>query len=361
MRELEIEKVKVGALRSPLIMPFTISSGSHKILENVYLEITLKNGIKGFGEAPIASHITGESFSKTAENLKKFAVKTKGYSLSNYLRVIIKAEEELENNRAALFALQTAVCDAFCKSLKIPMWKFYGNKPKKVQTDITVVIGDEKTAFDFTQKMRKKGFKVFKIKVGSDFDSDIKRVLAVSKASQRSEIYLDANCAYSAKEALSFLSELGKKGVCPTVVEQPVKKEDLDGLKEVSRKSKSVVLADESAYSLNDAVRIIDKKAASGINIKLTKLGLLRAAEIRRLALSRGLKLMIGQMMESQLATFAALHFSLGSGGFDFLDLDTPYFLAGGIMSYPKNIMSSDGFYDMSSVKEGVGAQPKKR
>ncbi len=358
MKETAIRRVKVRKISAPLIMPFTISSGSHKNLENVLIEVELKNGIKGFGEAPIAAHITGEKIELTQKNLLSFGKKISGFEIENYWKLMIMAEEQLEKNRAALFAAQTAVIDAFCKTVRIPMWKLYGSKPFKAQTDITVVIGSAKDAFDFTLAMRRRGFKIFKIKVGTDFDADINRVMSAAKAAPGCEIYIDANCAYSAREALSFISELKKRGIPLSLVEQPVKKDDYCGLAEVSAKTDIPVLADESAYGLEDAARIIKGRLATGINIKLTKFGLLRAAEIRRLALACGVKLMIGQMMESQLATFAALHFALGSGGFDFLDLDTPYFLAKGLMKYPKKCAASNGVYDIRPVKEGAGVQP---
>lgn len=357
MRETAISNVVVRKLTAPLIMQFTIASGSHKNLENVFIEIELKNKIKGYGEAPIATHITGEDLDSTMKNLSFFANKIQGLEIENYLKILMMAEEYFEKNRAALFAVQTAVLDAFCKTLKIPIWKLYGAKPSKVQTDITVVIGSAKDAFNFTRLMRKRGFKIFKIKVGIDFDQDINRVISVAKAAPGCRIYIDANCAYSAKEALSFLSELKKRNIPLSLIEQPVEKDNYCGLAEVSAKAGILVIADESAYSLEDVIRIIKGKMSAGINIKLTKFGLLRSVEIRRLAIACGMKLMIGQMMESQLATFAALHFALGSGGFDFLDLDTPYFLAKQVIKYPQKCIASNGVYDIMPIKAGIGAQ----
>ncbi len=360
MKESIVKKVSVHTLKCPLIMPFTISSGSHKELENLLLKIELSDGTIGWGEAPIASHITGETIEKSAKNLRDFSHKIIGADIKNYLALLVKAEEFFEKNRSSLFAVQTAVMDAFCRFMAIPLWKLYGNKVSLGSTDITIVIGSEKDAFDFSLKMRARGFKIFKIKVGIDFDEDIKRVIAVKKAVKDCSIYLDANCAYSAKETISFISEIKKYGIVPEVLEQPVKKEDYEGLAFLSKKLKTAVVADESAYSLDDVSHMLRKNGVSGINIKMTKFGLLRAREIRQLAMAKGVKLMIGQMMESQLATFAALHFSMGSGGFDFLDLDTPYFLSAGVMSYDKKIISSSGIYNIGLVKKGIGAVPAK-
>ena len=59
------------------------------------------------------------------------------------------------------------------------------------------------------------------------------------------------------------------------------------------------------------------------------KTGLLHALEISRLTHAAGLKLMIGGMMESNLSMTASAHLAAGLGYFDFIDLDTPFFIKG--------------------------------
>ncbi len=100
---------------------------------------------------------------------------------------------------------------------------------------------------------------------------------------------------------------------------------------------------------LADALRIIKEKAAGAINVKLMKTGLVHALEISRLAHAAGVKLMIGGMMESNLAMTASAHLAAGLGYFDFIDLDTPFFIKGEAARNP--YLSSQGIYDLSKVK----------
>jgi L-alanine-DL-glutamate epimerase-like enolase superfamily enzyme len=93
------------------------------------------------------------------------------------------------------------------------------------------------------------------------------------------------------------------------------------------------------------------------VNIKLTKLGFLRAREVWALARSSGIKLMIGEMLESELASAAAAHFAGGLGGFDFIDLDTPFFIRDSGMR-GASFLSKDGVYSLGSVKSGIGVFP---
>ena len=87
------------------------------------------------------------------------------------------------------------------------------------------------------------------------------------------------------------------------------------------------------------------------------KSGIVQAREIALLAKAAGIKLMIGGMMESSLAMTASAHLASGLGGFDFIDLDTPFFIKPG---YDKNpYLSKNGVYDVRRVRAGIGIVPK--
>ncbi|MFZ2405086.1 MAG: enolase C-terminal domain-like protein, partial [Methylobacter sp.] len=133
-------------------------------------------------------------------------------------------------------------------------------------------------------------------------------------------------------------------------------KADWEGLKEVSRKSKVPVCADESASSLTDVRRIIKEKACPAVNIKLMKTGVVDAQRIACLCAKNGIELMIGAMMESSLATTASAHLACGLGVFRYIDLDTPFFIKQGFDSNP--YLNSCGVYDLSRVKAGIGIIP---
>src|SRR5262245_33542010 len=126
-------------------------------------------------------------------------------------------------------------------------------------------------------------------------------------------------------------------------------------MKKISRATKIPVCADESVRSLEDARRAIKKRLAPVINIKIMKSGVLHAHKIARLAQYHGVKLMIGGMMESSIAMTASAHLAAGLGGFDYIDLDTPFFIKYGLKGNP--YLSKKGEYDLRKVKEGIGVK----
>lgn len=108
--------------------------------------------------------------------------------------------------------------------------------------------------------------------------------------------------------------------VTPVLFEQPVHRDDWEGLGHVTQIAKSKygvsVAADESCRSLADVKEIVKRELADVINIKLAKVGVLGALEIIEFAKASGLDLMIGGMVETRLAMGFAGHLAAGLGGF---------------------------------------------
>ena len=146
--------------------------------------------------------------------------------------------------------------------------------------------------------------------------------------------------------------------ITSALLEQPVAKADWEGLKEVSRKLKIPVCADESASSLADCRRIIKEKACPAVNIKLMKTGLVDAQKIALLCAKNGIELMIGAMMESSLATTASAHLACGLGVFRYIDIDTSFFIKSGF-DHPNPYLNKRGVYDLRRVPAGIGIIPK--
>lgn len=353
MNTTVIKEVSMLPIRMRLMQEFATAKGTHKGLDNLLVRIILADGTKGLGEAAIATHITGETTEGTSKNLRQAGSWIIGRDVKDYAAISQRLHDELPHNKAALAAVEMAIMDALTKAMHIPLWRVFGTRPKKLATDITIVISGQDETEEKAKSFYTRGFRTFKVKVGRDFDADIKRVVAVRKIAKRSRILIDANQGYSASTTLRFLKCLEDAGVRPDLVEQPVPKGDWDGLKRVNRLSKVLVCADESVRSLSECRRAIREKAVGAINVKLMKSGLLEAREIALLAHKAGVKLMMGGMLETSLAMTAAAHLAAGLKVFDYIDLDTPFFIAGDLRRNP--YLNARGVYDLGRVKEGIG------
>jgi L-alanine-DL-glutamate epimerase-like enolase superfamily enzyme len=349
-----IRTCSVQPLQAPLKTPFRIASGQHDSLDNLLFRITLDNKISGYGEAAIATHITGETVPKTLAALKETAAALSGESIADYFSLIAGIKERLHDNHAALAAVEMAVLDAFTRTFRVPLWSLFANKPAyRFQTDITIVIGSIEEAYQAAVSWHRQGFRTFKIKIGKDKSLDTRRILAVHRAAPKAGIIIDANQAFTSTEILKLLADLRRQKVCPILLEQPVARADTDGLRRLTRLARIPVCADESARSLDDVTRLLRSKTVNAINIKLMKSGLLESAQIARVTHASGATLMIGAMMESSLAITAAAHFAAGMGCFSFIDLDTTFFIRGPLSRSP--YLDNHGHFNLSGCTPGTG------
>lgn len=112
-------------------------------------------------------------------------------------------------------------------------------------------------------------------------------------------------------------------GFTPILLEQPVHRDDWEGLGYVSQIARDrygvSVAADESCRSLADARKIVEENLAGVINIKLAKLGVVGALEVIDLVKASKLDLMIGGMVETRLAMGFAGHLAAGMGVFKYV------------------------------------------
>jgi L-Ala-D/L-Glu epimerase len=353
----KIMQCSVRTLAAPLNQPFRIASGQHDRMENALFTVELGDGTRGFGEAGVATHITGETLSETQHNLERMGDDLVGRSVSTYPAISAWLHERLPRNKSAVAAMEMALLDAFTRQMRIPLWQLFGSAPKKLATDITIVVADQAETVASARKFYRAGFRKFKIKIGRNAGLDLERVRSVHRWCPSSQILLDANQAFTPAAALDFVRELRKIGIIPSLLEQPVAKADWEGLREVAVKSRIPVCADETASSLENCWRLIREKVVPVINLKLMKTGILPSREIARWCRAKGVKLMIGAMMEGSLSSMAAAHLAAGMGCFDYIDLDTPFFIQ---RRHDRNpYLSSAGVYSLSLVKAGIGIVPK--
>jgi L-alanine-DL-glutamate epimerase-like enolase superfamily enzyme len=133
---------------------------------------------------------------------------------------------------------------------------------------------------------------------------------------------IDANAGWTLEEALEKIPQLAEIGV--EFIEQPLAKDNWEGMKILFEKSTLPLIADESCVSEHDVKKCYEH--FHGINIKLTKCsGLTPALRMIKEARSLGMKVMMGSMNESTIGSAAIAQFL---PQLDYADLDGPLLLS---------------------------------
>ena len=301
--------------------PFTIARGTQATAENVVVRVTDDEGTTGIGAAAPSAHY-GETADTVAAVLPDLLAVVEDAGDPHSLdRIERRLRETVRANPAARCAISIALHDLVGKRLDLPLYRYWGlDADETVSTSYTI-------GLDSIERMREKtatavdaGHSILKVKLGTERDREI--MAAVRDAASDARIRVDANEAWTPPEAVDMIETLAAFDV--EFVEQPVPVDSSDGLRYVHGRSALPIAADESCVTLADVPRIADR--ADIANIKLMKCGGLREAKrMIHAARAHGLEVMLGCMIESNVAIAAGCHLA---PLLDYADLDGSLLLA---------------------------------
>lgn len=355
MARTTIQNVVVEPLSIPLLEPFTIATGSVTSARNVLITLTLQDGSVGYGECAPFPPSTGESQETALAAAQGCAGLLKGQDAANWRQLARLIHSLYYAQATVCTGFEMAILDALTRSYGMPLYVFFGGASSAVETDLSIPIVTPDHGYELAQAAVKQGIRSIKIKVGGDVREDVARVEAIREGAPGVGLTLDANQGYTPNEALLCLEALDDRDIRPLLLEQPVHKDDYDGLRYVTEHTTVPVAADESASHAAAVARLLKLGAVNTINIKLMKAGMVEVLDIAALCRSMHAGLMIGAMMESRLAIAASAHLAAGLGGFSFIDLDTPMLLAED--PFVGGYEQRGGIYDLSGVKSGLGIE----
>ncbi len=288
-------KVSYKKYNLPFIYPFTISKGTKTHQPTLIIQLEFA-GCIGYGEAPAISYYN-ITVDKMAEDIERKKIFLEKFSFSDPERYWHYLHHLFPDNPFLVCALDMAGWDLYGKLKRKSLRHIWGiDALQSPVTDYTIGID---SAEKMVSKMQSKPWPVYKVKVGVEKDVEM---VAVLRKYTDAKIRVDANGGWSLKDALDKIPVLKELGV--ELVEQPLAKEDQEGMKILYEKSNLPLFADESCVSEND----VGKCAGyfHGINIKLTKCsGLTPARRMIEKAKALGLKIMLGCMNETTVGASA--------------------------------------------------------
>jgi L-alanine-DL-glutamate epimerase-like enolase superfamily enzyme len=307
-------KVKYWQFNLPFKYPFTISKGTKTHQPTFVVELSL-GPFTGYGEAPAITYynIPVEKMIADLESKKAFVEK---FALTDPERYWHYLHHLFPNNAFLVCALDMAAWDLWAKMKRQPLYQMWNTSPDTSPlTDYTIGID---TIEKMVAKMREKPWPIYKIKLGTAEDIAIMEALREHTAST---FRVDANAGWTTEEALEKIPLLEKLGV--ELVEQPLAKDNWEGMKILYEKSSLPLFADESCVFERDVEECFEH--FHGINIKLTKCsGITPARRMIARARQLNLKVMIGSMNESTIGSAAIAHLM---PQVDFADADGPLLL----------------------------------
>jgi L-Ala-D/L-Glu epimerase len=325
MKNNTIREISLSNLDVELTDHFTISQGSVKKVNNLLVSLTLEDGTTGYGEITPFQELAGENRETSINKFNEIRDSLTGTSVLNIRKHSLFLEEALPDSPAVRCGLEMAMLDALTRQLQIPLWAYFGGlSGQSLTTDVTIPILPFERSIQLAEQWIEKGFETLKIKVGSDYENEIKILRGIHQLNENVSFIIDANQGFDENSALSFVREVLHTGCRVILFEQPVNRYDLDAMAKINKVLNVPVAADESVFSVSDLRKVIKAGAAKVVNLKIMKTGIFQALQIASTASAFGLDLMIGGMVETRLAMGCSVSIAMGYCPVKFIDLDTP-------------------------------------
>ena len=320
-----IKAIKIYKLDIRLKDIFTIATMSLDRAQNVLVEIMTNEGINGWGEASSLRSIVGETQLINIAAAKELEQILMGKDPLSIHSLVQEMDAYLPHNTTMKSAVDMALFDIAAKIAGLPLYSFLGGHQREMETDLTMGIGRPAEAGDKALAIRSMGFRIIKVKLGLNFGDDYERLRNIRKAVGAEPIIrIDANQGWDRMSAVRNLNAFEEFDI--EFCEQPCRAQDLQGMRFVSHRTNIPIMADESLFSMVDALNIIQQDVAPYFNLKLSKSGGIgNAQKIAHVAEAGYRPCMVGCMSESRLGITAAAHFAMANNVVRFFDLDSFY------------------------------------
>lgn len=307
---MKIQSIDISPLNLKPRIALSVSYGTYEQFEYALVQIHTDNGLTGLGEASPDPEVTGETQESTLAALSAVSDLLIGRDPHQFRAILSDLQAAFSSAPAAIAAVDMALFDLIGQEHNLPVNQWLGGASRSSIALYPVIPMDEPEVMArLAQGFVGMGAKAMKIKLGSDPQTDLARVKAITDIiGPDVALRPDINQGWGdPKTALNAIQSLAPYNI--EWIEQPVAAGDFSGIAEICANTDMPIMADESCHSAKDALQLIQMKAADIINIKLMKCGgLLAAEDILAVANAAGTPCILGSMGESGIGSAAGMH-----------------------------------------------------
>jgi muconate cycloisomerase len=315
--------------------------GAHTVSPFLLVKTHTDVGIVGLGEVSSTPIWSGEDQVTAAhfiETLLAPQLIGQDPTAIEWLTTVI--DRALAGNPFTKAAIEMSLWDILGKAAGMPVYRLLGGPVREfVTTKFSVSGVAPERAAEIAAWAVEQGFRAMKVKVGIDPDEDVARVRAVRAAiGPDIRLGVDANGGWAPRVAIQTIRRLYEYDIA--FAEQPVAPLDVAWLADVRRQVAVPVMADESVYTLQDAMAIVRADAADVLSIYIGKGGGIGPArKVAAVAEAAGLVCTVGSNLEMGVASAAMIHLAMATpaiGAEDFpCDILSPFYYEGDLLTEP--------------------------
>ncbi len=288
----------------------------------VIIKLHTDEGLIGLGEAPVLKDWGGDHgkyFGETPQTTTHvindiLAPALAGQDPCRFEALHGLMDKAVKGYPYCKAAIDAALYDVVGKKFTLPAYQLLGGLVReRVPIAHSLGLMEIDKAVDEAMQAKAEGVKTIKLKGGVEQTRDIELVRRIREAiGPELNICVDANQGYpTAKAAVKITKAMEEYKLL--YMEQPV--EGIDQMAEVTRRVDTPIMADESAWTPQDVIEIVQKKAADMVSIYTTKPGgIFKAKQVAAVAEAAGLKCNVNGSVETGVGNAANLHLAASTG-----------------------------------------------
>ncbi len=340
---MKITRVETIPVQVPINQERAIKGGrgAHTTSPFLLVRVHTDEGLTGLGEVSCTPGWSGEDQVSAAHFISGLlAPLLVGQNPTDIERLSLTLQRGVAANPFTKSALEMALWDILGKSVGLPVYRLLGGPVRAVVPTKFSVSGQKpEKAAEIAAWAVAQGFRAMKVKVGLDPEEDVARVRAVRRAvGPDVRLGVDANGGWAPRVAIQTIRRLYESNIY--FAEQPVPALDVAWLADVRRQVQVPVMADESVYTLQDAMAVVRAGAADVLSVYVGKGGGIGPArKIAAVAEAAGLTCTVGSNLELGVASAAMIHLAMatpGIGAEEFpCDILGPFFYEDDLLAEP--------------------------
>ena len=310
---MRINEIELFQISIPFAEPYRLSKiyGTLHNAQAVIVKIKTNEGLVGLGEADPMHPFTEESPESTMEAIRDImAPGLIGRDPLEIARLESKLDDVVDGNPTGRGAINMALYDILGKAINTPVYQLMGGlQHNRLPLLLGISSLDLEQSIDAINKLAANGVTTVMLKMGEmPIADEVKRFIGIRQHFDNNiKLVVDANQGWELGEALEFIE--GIKGYHLDLLEQPIERRDLTGLKTICDQSVCALSADESLVKAEDAAVLIRERIVDVFSIKVSKNGGLDKSKlIAQMADGFGLKCLMNSMLEFGITQAASLH-----------------------------------------------------
>jgi muconate cycloisomerase len=314
---MKIRALRTVPFRVPIdrrVGPVAETKGFRFHSDILLVAVDTDEGLTGWGEVNGSPDWSGETLAGAQALIEQhFAPRLVGED-PRQIRHCLKKLDRTWGNSFAKAGLEMALFDLLGRALNVPVYQLLGGAVRSpvIPLRFPIMPLPAEPSAQVARALVAEGFGTIKLKVGHDtLDFDLHRIGAVREAiGPQIRLTVDANGGWTENEAIRAIPELERLGVA--FLEQPVHRENLEGLARVRRRSTLPIMADEAVFTPKSAWQCLKLGACDILSVYPGKHGgILPTLEIVAMAEAAGVQCAIGSNVEWDLASSAMAHLAV--------------------------------------------------